>query len=248
MAYSFTEKKRIRKSFAKRATVHQVPFLLATQIESYTQFLQADTPTSRRKSEGLQAPRVTQVARGTSGLRRAGWWVTPTRGNPQASATENRPPASRRFESGTMQVRVKRWCKRPPASRVTGKARRGLRRPVRRAVYGRRRASLERLQHCGGHPARIRRPLWRWLRRCRRPRRLPACAAKGCRPHCDHDDFIRRIHPRDHHRSARAGRRGHRCPHSAGHQGRAEGPRSRQGPVWSCRKRRPDGHRQRQAA
>ena len=55
MAYSFTEKKRIRKSFAKRATVHQVPFLLATQIESYTQFLQADTPTARRKSEGLQA-------------------------------------------------------------------------------------------------------------------------------------------------------------------------------------------------
>jgi len=55
MAYSFTEKKRIRKSFAKRATVHQVPFLLATQIESYTQFLQADTPTARRKTEGLQA-------------------------------------------------------------------------------------------------------------------------------------------------------------------------------------------------
>ena len=55
MAYSFTEKKRIRKSFAKRATVHQVPFLLATQIESYTQFLQAETPTARRKSEGLQA-------------------------------------------------------------------------------------------------------------------------------------------------------------------------------------------------
>ena len=55
MAYSFTEKKRIRKSFAKRATVHQVPFLLATQIESYTQFLQAETPPARRKSEGLQA-------------------------------------------------------------------------------------------------------------------------------------------------------------------------------------------------
>ncbi|HVL08725.1 MAG TPA: DNA-directed RNA polymerase subunit beta [Burkholderiaceae bacterium] len=55
MAYSFTEKKRIRKSFAKRATVHQVPFLLATQIESYAQFLQADTPPTKRKSEGLQA-------------------------------------------------------------------------------------------------------------------------------------------------------------------------------------------------
>jgi hypothetical protein len=75
-------------------------------------------------ADGLtRRPRATQVARGTSGLHRAGWWVTPTRGNPQASATENRPPASRRFESGTKQVRVKRWCKRPPASRVTGKAR-----------------------------------------------------------------------------------------------------------------------------
>ena len=41
MHYSFTEKKRIRKSFAKRANVHRVPFLLATQLESYTAFLQA---------------------------------------------------------------------------------------------------------------------------------------------------------------------------------------------------------------
>ncbi|MCH7636791.1 MAG: DNA-directed RNA polymerase subunit beta [Proteobacteria bacterium] len=55
MAYSFTEKKRIRKSFAKRATVHQVPFLLATQIQSYAQFLQENTPVAQRKSEGLQA-------------------------------------------------------------------------------------------------------------------------------------------------------------------------------------------------
>ena len=55
MAYSFTEKKRIRKSFAKRATVHQVPFLLATQIQSYAQFLQAETGPSQRKTEGLQA-------------------------------------------------------------------------------------------------------------------------------------------------------------------------------------------------
>ncbi|CAJ0809202.1 DNA-directed RNA polymerase subunit beta [Ralstonia psammae] len=55
MAYSFTEKKRIRKSFAKRATVHQVPFLLATQIQSYAQFLQENAPVAQRKSEGLQA-------------------------------------------------------------------------------------------------------------------------------------------------------------------------------------------------
>jgi len=55
MSYSFTEKKRIRKSFAKRASVQTVPFLLATQLESYTQFLQADTPGNARKGEGLQA-------------------------------------------------------------------------------------------------------------------------------------------------------------------------------------------------
>ena len=42
MTYSFTEKKRIRKSFAKRAAVLDVPFLLATQINSYAEFLQAE--------------------------------------------------------------------------------------------------------------------------------------------------------------------------------------------------------------
>ncbi|WP_321799807.1 DNA-directed RNA polymerase subunit beta [Caballeronia sp. J97] len=55
MQYSFTEKKRIRKSFAKRPIVHQVPFLLATQLESFQTFLQAETSSSQRKSEGLQA-------------------------------------------------------------------------------------------------------------------------------------------------------------------------------------------------
>ncbi len=55
MAYSYTEKKRIRKSFAKRANVLDVPFLLATQLESYTQFLQVDVPSVQRKDQGLQA-------------------------------------------------------------------------------------------------------------------------------------------------------------------------------------------------
>jgi DNA-directed RNA polymerase subunit beta len=55
MAYSYTEKKRIRKSFAKRANVLDVPFLLATQIESYTRFLQANVPGAQRRNEGLQA-------------------------------------------------------------------------------------------------------------------------------------------------------------------------------------------------
>ncbi|MDU0810191.1 MAG: DNA-directed RNA polymerase subunit beta [Burkholderia sp.] len=54
MQYSFTEKKRIRKNFAKRSIVHQVPFLLATQLESFSNFLQANTPTTR-KIKGLQA-------------------------------------------------------------------------------------------------------------------------------------------------------------------------------------------------
>src|ERR1700752_1520272 len=55
MAYSFTEKKRIRKSFAKRDTVLPVPFLLATQLESYAAFLQEYVAAESRKNEGLQA-------------------------------------------------------------------------------------------------------------------------------------------------------------------------------------------------
>jgi len=55
MAYSYTEKKRIRKSFAKRANVLDVPFLLATQIESFARFLQAHVHPGQRMNEGLQA-------------------------------------------------------------------------------------------------------------------------------------------------------------------------------------------------
>ncbi len=55
MPYSFTEKKRIRKSFAKRPSVLSVPFLLATQLESYTHFLQAEVGPSKREGHGLQA-------------------------------------------------------------------------------------------------------------------------------------------------------------------------------------------------
>jgi len=55
MSCSFTEKKRIRKSFAKRKGALPVPFLLSTQLESYIAFLQAWTPAEQRKNEGLQA-------------------------------------------------------------------------------------------------------------------------------------------------------------------------------------------------
>jgi len=53
--YTFTEKKRIRKSFAKRASVLPVPFLLETQLASYRAFLQEFTKGDERKNEGLQA-------------------------------------------------------------------------------------------------------------------------------------------------------------------------------------------------
>jgi DNA-directed RNA polymerase subunit beta len=55
MSYSFTEKKRIRKSFAKRIGALPVPFLLSTQLESYSEFLQAWVAPEQRKNVGLQA-------------------------------------------------------------------------------------------------------------------------------------------------------------------------------------------------
>ncbi|WP_419638230.1 DNA-directed RNA polymerase subunit beta, partial [Thiolapillus sp.] len=55
MAYSFTEKKRIRKDFAKRGSVLEIPFLLATQIDSYRKFLQADKKPDERDAHGLHA-------------------------------------------------------------------------------------------------------------------------------------------------------------------------------------------------
>ncbi|MEJ2142992.1 MAG: DNA-directed RNA polymerase subunit beta [Gammaproteobacteria bacterium] len=55
MAYSFTEKKRIRKYFGRRASVLDVPYLLAMQIDSYREFLQADTKEDAYEDRGLHA-------------------------------------------------------------------------------------------------------------------------------------------------------------------------------------------------
>ncbi|MDX1668832.1 MAG: DNA-directed RNA polymerase subunit beta, partial [Limnobacter sp.] len=55
MSYSATEKKRIRKSFAKRPAVLDVPYLLTTQLDSYTEFLQLGRPVQDRTDQGLQA-------------------------------------------------------------------------------------------------------------------------------------------------------------------------------------------------
>lgn len=55
MAYSYTEKMRIRKNFGKRPGILDVPFLLATQIDSYRGFLQADSKPKNREDVGLHA-------------------------------------------------------------------------------------------------------------------------------------------------------------------------------------------------
>jgi DNA-directed RNA polymerase subunit beta len=55
MAYSYTEKKRIRKDFGKLPTVMHVPYLLAIQLDSYRKFTQADVAPNKRLDMGLHA-------------------------------------------------------------------------------------------------------------------------------------------------------------------------------------------------
>ena len=55
MGYSFTEKKRIRKDFGKLPSVLDVPYLLATQINSYREFLQAEAKPNAVEDKGLHA-------------------------------------------------------------------------------------------------------------------------------------------------------------------------------------------------
>jgi len=55
MAYSFTEKKRIRKDFGKRPSILGVPYLLAIQLDSYRKFLQSDAAEANRDDIGLHA-------------------------------------------------------------------------------------------------------------------------------------------------------------------------------------------------
>ncbi|WP_053979675.1 DNA-directed RNA polymerase subunit beta [Marinagarivorans algicola] len=55
MAYSYTEKKRIRKDFGKLPNVMDVPFLLAIQLDSYRKFTQIDTSPKKRLDMGLHA-------------------------------------------------------------------------------------------------------------------------------------------------------------------------------------------------
>ena len=53
MAYSYTERKRIRKSFGSRESVLEVPYLLQMQKDAYTAFLQADASPRKRTNEDV---------------------------------------------------------------------------------------------------------------------------------------------------------------------------------------------------
>src|SRR5471032_2343170 len=55
MAYSYTEKKRIRKDFSKLPDVMDVPYLLAIQLDSYREFLQAGATKDQFRDVGLHA-------------------------------------------------------------------------------------------------------------------------------------------------------------------------------------------------
>ena len=55
MAYSYTEKKRIRKDFGKRPSILEVPYLVETQLASFGQFLQVDIDPEKRNNNGLEA-------------------------------------------------------------------------------------------------------------------------------------------------------------------------------------------------
>ncbi len=55
MAYSFTEKKRIRKNFGKLPSILDVPYLLSIQLASYHKFLQKEADPAKRDDMGLHS-------------------------------------------------------------------------------------------------------------------------------------------------------------------------------------------------
>ncbi len=55
MSYGFTERKCVRKNFAKRPNKHKIPSLLRIQKNSYNSFLQRDVPHEERVAAGLHS-------------------------------------------------------------------------------------------------------------------------------------------------------------------------------------------------
>jgi DNA-directed RNA polymerase subunit beta len=58
MAYSYTEKKRIRKDFGTMPKVMDVPYLLAIQLDSYRKFTQEGVPLKDRGDYGFGIRRL----------------------------------------------------------------------------------------------------------------------------------------------------------------------------------------------
>ena len=54
MSYSYTEKRRIRKNFGRLPKVMELPKLIETQLESYSQFLQQHVEAGARANQGLE--------------------------------------------------------------------------------------------------------------------------------------------------------------------------------------------------
>jgi DNA-directed RNA polymerase subunit beta len=54
MSFSYTEKKRVRRSFEKISSVMELPNLLATQVQSYDAFLQRYVDSEKRLNAGLE--------------------------------------------------------------------------------------------------------------------------------------------------------------------------------------------------
>ena len=54
MSYSYTEKRRIRKNFGRLPKVMELPKLIETQLESYSQFLQQHVEVGERENQGLE--------------------------------------------------------------------------------------------------------------------------------------------------------------------------------------------------
>ncbi|GAA3236299.1 hypothetical protein GCM10020256_54850 [Streptomyces thermocoprophilus] len=59
----------------------------------------ADEPGGRPRGVPVRG-----ASRGTSGLHRAGWWLTATRGDPRDSATESKPPGASALGKGETVV------------------------------------------------------------------------------------------------------------------------------------------------
>ena len=54
MSYSYTEKRRIRKNFGRLPKVMELPRLIETQLDSYSQFLQQNVEVDKRENKGLE--------------------------------------------------------------------------------------------------------------------------------------------------------------------------------------------------